>query len=211
MPIQVLKQVGNCVMLIAAIWLYSTVVGAAPMDTRDIVTDQRGQVVVNTFGNCVRTQWSAGTDICGPQPKQAMPAPQPRAQIAYEARTVYFPFNRADIPPGEQRKLDSLANILKQERSIRQVSIVGYADRMGNADYNILLSRKRAEGVEKYLHRRGYLNTEIADTRWLGESMPTTRCPEGLPRNELIACLQNDRRVEVEIQYLENDNLAARR
>ena len=40
-----------------------------------------------------------------------------------------------------------------------------------------------------------------AATHWLGDTAPTTECPNGMPRKQLIQCLQNDRRVEVELVY----------
>ena len=37
---------------------------AGQLDNNDVVTDERGQVVVNTFGNCVRTKWEGGHSGC---------------------------------------------------------------------------------------------------------------------------------------------------
>ncbi len=101
----------------------------------------------------------------------------------------------------EQSKLNSLAKALQSMNYITGVSIVGYADRIGNTGYNKKLSERRAKVVEAYLRARGYLNTSVADTRWLGESVPITVCHDGLDRSALIACLQKDRRVTVEIKY----------
>jgi outer membrane protein OmpA-like peptidoglycan-associated protein len=84
---------------------------------------------------------------------------------------------------------------------IRGVSVVGYADRIGSEKYNEKLSKRRAKVVEGFLQENGYLNTTIAKTRWLGESVPITECPSGLGRAALIKCLQKDRRVTVEMQY----------
>lgn len=176
---------------------------AAEPDNRDIVHDMRGQVVRNTFGNCVRTRWASGSDECHDK-QQAQKIE--RRQIADEERTVYFEFNKARLMESEQRKLDSLANTLKSMSDISSVSIVGYADRIGTLSYNERLSKQRAGVVEKYLRQHGYLNTTVAKTRWLGESVPITECAENLERGALIACLQKDRRVTVEIKY-EDDQL----
>jgi hypothetical protein len=65
------------------------------------------------------------------------------------------------------------------------------------------LSGKRAKAVKEYLAGRGYLNTSIAKVRALGESDPVTSCNPKLKRNQQIACLGADRRVELEVQYTE--------
>jgi len=190
------------------LFLFTTILGAglafsisaqAAMDNRDVVHSTNGQIVRNSFGHCVRTQWMSPSDEC--HPMQAM---QVRKPIGEEERTVYFDFNKAEIMESERQKLDSLANVLQSRDEIDSVSIVGYADRIGTPSYNERLSKKRAEAVETYLRKRGYLNTSVADTRWVGESDPVTHCPNNLSHADLIACLQKDRRVTVDIQYKED-------
>lgn len=173
---------------------------ASGADNRDVVHDMRGQVVRSTNGNCVRTRWTSADDECGGA-QMAQVQPTERRHIADEARTVYFEFNKTRLMGSEQAKLNSLASTLKEMKDISGVSIVGYADRIGTPSYNERLSRQRAGVVEKYLRARGYLNTTVAKTRWLGESVPITTCAENLERSTLIDCLQKDRRVTVEIQY----------
>ncbi len=41
----------------------------------------------------------------------------------------------------------------------------------------------------------------FADTRWFGDSEPVTDCSNDLRKTQLIDCLQQDRRVEVGIDY----------
>lgn len=180
---------------------------AQTADTRDVVRDARGAIVVNSFGNCVRTKWDAGSDACGAAPvaKQKL-----RATIAAEERTVYFQFNKASLTTDAQAKLNTLASTLKSDDQVQQARIVGYADRIGQPAYNEALSKKRAESVRSYLISRGFINTRVAETRWLGESVPATSCPDNLLRSELIECLQKDRRVEVEIDYLPEAGTQAR-
>ena len=176
---------------------------AAQYDERDVIHDERGNVIRGTlFGNCVRTKWdSNGGDECGQKPQVAKITKH--RQIAEEERTVYFEFNKTKILPSESAKLDGLASVLKSMNDITGVSIVGYADRIGTVKYNEKLSKERAKVVEKYLQTRGYLNTTIAKTRWLGETVPITECSNKLIRSELINCLGRDRRVTIEIQYKE--------
>lgn len=180
----------------------------------DVVHDTGGSIVRSiAFGNCVRTRWASESDECASTPEVAQAQEEPRAaapqrvqhtQIAEEERTVYFEFNKTRLMDSERRKLEGLASTLKSMNDIQGVSIAGYADRIGTTGYNERLSQKRAEVIESYLREQGYLNTSIAKTRWLGETVPVTSCPSDMKRSELITCLQKDRRVTVEIKYEED-------
>lgn len=178
---------------------------AQAVEENDVVrhsTDNQQGIVVNTFNNCVRTKWQSGSDACAPAaPAKPVPYVSRARQLKTEERTVYFEFNHSEIVQKEQGKLNSLADVLKSDKSVRGVKIVGYADRIGSVSYNDHLSQLRAQGVEKYLRDHGYLKTERTDTRWLGKSAPKTKCGNKMKRPELIACLAQDRRVEVEIEY----------
>lgn len=173
---------------------------AAATDNRDVVHDKFGQVVRSTFGTCVRTGWPAAGDECAKAPVVQTRLAK-RQPISDEQRTVYFEFNSTRLVDSERSKLESLANTLKPMDDILGVSIVGYADSIGTPSYNERLSKRRAQVVETYLRERGYLKTTVAQTRWLGESAPVTQCPDNLEHTALVACLQKDRRVTVEINY----------
>ena len=181
--------------LLAGVLMLAFAGAAQAGDIRDVVHDETsGTVVRSTSGECVRSNWSNSYDECSG-------AVMRTAEISREERTVYFGFNQASISPQMKQRLDLLATRLKSEQSVRGARIVGYADRIGNPDYNERLSKKRAEAVKNYLVARGLINTQVAETRWVGASEPSTECPADLKRPALIDCLQKDRRVEVEIDY----------
>ncbi len=176
-------------------------------DAREAVHDENGGIVRDeSSGTCVRTKWMDNYDVCAseaikPEVEHKVEQ-QKRLILSREERTVYFPFNQASLSPEMQQRLDTLALTLKSDSQVSGARIVGYADRIGSADYNEKLSQLRAETVKEYLTNKGLLNTRVADTRWVGSQMPTTDCPSNLKRPDLINCLQNDRRVEVEIDYV---------
>ncbi|MDX2027220.1 MAG: OmpA family protein [Alphaproteobacteria bacterium] len=178
------------------------------VDTRDVVYSAKsGTVVRSTSGACVRTQWSNNYDMCTTEvalPRVERPATASRARAE---QTVYFAFNQTSLSSEMKARLDALATRLKVDRNVRGARIVGYADRIGDPVYNEKLSKRRAESARRYLAAKGVINTEVADTRWLGESAPVTDCSGEMTRPELIECLQPDRRVEVEIDY--NPNMPA--
>lgn len=184
----------------------TAVASAGGYDNRDVVHDERGNRVHSTSGACVRTKWVSDSDECHPKPKMKVERKTEhhvveRNPIPDEDRTVYFDFDKSKLTAAESVKLDNLAAQLKSMDDIQGVSIVGYADRIGSVSYNDRLSQKRAQVTENYLRERGYLNTTVAKTQWLGKSTSVTDCPNGLSRSTLISCLHRDRRVTVEMQY----------
>lgn len=175
--------------------------GPAGMLDNKVVRDSNGHVVRSiAHGTCVRTDWEAGANVCGPQVAEVS---QIRTILSTEDRTVYFPFDSAVLTEDAKKRLDMVAQRLRDAGDVKDADIVGFADRIGNSSYNDDLSRRRAEAVKNYLARRGYLNTNVADVRALGETQSVTVCDTSLPRNQEIACLSPDRRVEVEVQYLD--------
>jgi OOP family OmpA-OmpF porin len=88
-----------------------------------------------------------------------------------------------------------------QGSSYDQIMVTGHADRLGSAEYNQKLSERRADTVHAYLLSKNIASTKIS-VSGQGESTPQT-APDacaGLARASLIACLQPDRRVDVEMQ-----------
>jgi outer membrane protein OmpA-like peptidoglycan-associated protein len=178
----------------------------AEADYRDVVRDTGGQIVHSSNGNCVRTKWLTDQDLCAPQRLAQRTVSQRQETrtalgLTQDERTVYFNFNRAALSPEAKGRLDTLANVLKSDQSVKEAMIVGHADRIGSVSYNERLSQKRAETVRDYLVANGYTDARVTETRWVGKSEPTTNCPTAQPRAQMIKCLQNDRRVEVEIGY----------
>ena len=109
-----------------------------------------------------------------------------------------FDFDQYALRPEVRAILDSLSETLKSAEYDR-LDILGYTDRIGAADYNRRLSELRAYAVAQYLIRRGVPEYKIR-YEGRGDTDPVTRSDEcqGLGREELIPCLQKDRRVEIE-------------
>ncbi len=177
-------------------------------DIRSVTHDSRGQIVTNSFANCVRSDTNTSGDECAPTPP---PAPKPVAVIPpvktsvssldKEARTIYFEFNKSNLTPEAVDKLNTLTAAIKADSTFKDARIVGYADRIGSTSYNEKLSQKRAQSVQSYLLQHNIITLPNTETRWLGDTVPVTQCPN-MKRSKLIECLQKDRRVEVEIDYV---------
>ncbi|MCS7315937.1 MAG: OmpA family protein [Bryobacterales bacterium] len=67
--------------------------------------------------------------------------------------TVLFGFDRADLNPEARARLDALVARLAGQK-LYVIEVAGYADPAGPQDYNVVLSRKRAEAVVRYLVER---------------------------------------------------------
>jgi len=188
-----------------------------------------GVVATNPFGLC----WRMGSDWtpdkaaapCDTVPRIAAapvpyvaeapaPAPEPAPLAAAPAAPtviekitlntdVLFQFNKAELRPSGQQKLDELANRAK-DANVDQIVLTGHADRIGSEEYNQELSEKRAQAVADYLQSKGVESNKL-QVAGKGESEPVTgdECAKlGKDNNKnqkLIACLQPDRRVDAEL------------
>lgn len=176
-------------------------------DAQDAAFGNNDKPIGDSWGKCVRTKWQGENDPCRVDqvakeaPKPAPVAPAPRPVISQEERTVYFDFDSAKLTPEATTKLDSLSNVINQSQAITEVRIVGFTDQFGTNDYNLKLSQKRVQSVVNYLNQRTRLQAQAADIRGLGKSAPDASCQGLTKREEKIACMRTERRVEAEFTY----------
>lgn len=82
----------------------------------------------------------------------------------------------------------------------REISITAYTDRLGSADYNQLLSERRATAIKHFLMERGIPASQIT-TYGAGDTKPLSKgCNASLKQSDLISCLSPDRRVEIDVK-----------
>lgn len=103
---------------------------------------------------------------------------------------VLFDFDSARLKPYTLRIMDRLATFLIRHEDY-VLTIEGHTDSTGSADYNLRLSRERAQSVADALIERAVGQERIA-TRGYGESRPAAS-------NETSAGRRQNRRVEVVI------------
>ncbi|WP_274572001.1 OmpA family protein [Neisseria leonii] len=112
-----------------------------------------------------------------------------------------FAFDKSgssDMLPEGYAKLDRFAEDVKRFERINAIRIIGHTDRKGSDAYNDALSMRRAETVRRYLVSRG-VPVGIMSAQGLGKRYPVKECAATLPREQEIACLQPNRRVEIEV------------
>lgn len=170
--------------LLAAIAL-PTFASAEP-DLKAVVHDVRGNAVIDVRRNCVRTEWETPQDECG------------QIQAHVRLASVYFEFNKSTLTAEARATLDELLATLRHKH-IEAVTIAGYADPIGSHSYNKRLSERRARSVQHYLRSHGFQHANT-DVRALGKDRAKTaeEC-RGLTDGKLHACMQQDRRVDIEV------------
>ena len=127
-------------------------------------------------------------------------APIARRRVSFSAEQL-FGFDRAELRPEGNAALDTFARELVSTR-YEKIDVEGHTDRLGTAAYNQTLSQHRADAVKAYLVSKGGIDGGKISVTAKGETMPVTKpadCQGEHQTAKLIACLQPDRRVEVEV------------
>lgn len=106
---------------------------------------------------------------------------------------VLFEYNKATLKKNAYRTLDKVIKIVKTQKE-KEILIGGHTDSTGSDDFNLKLSKKRAEAVYKYFIRKG-INKSKMETKGHGEKEPIAEniTEKGRARN---------RRVEITILRL---------
>ena len=130
----------------------------------------------------------------------APPAPPPVIEQISLSSDVLFQFDKAELRPEGREKLDEISDRLKGA-DVQQIVAIGHADRIGSDKYNKELSEKRAAAVKDYLAQKGVDQNRVR-SEGRGESEPVTgdQCKGSKANAKLIACLQPDRRVDIEVR-----------
>ena len=225
------EKLSCCAVVVTALFGLGMGAALADEGNKDgYLIDQRGNLVRNSYNECWRTgYWTPAMAIaeCDPnlarkkEPKPAPPAPAyapevksaPAAAVAPPpparqkmtfSADALFDFDKSDLRPEGKKALDDFVRELRGA-SYDSITVTGHASRTGPAPYNMKLSVRRAESVKAYLVHSGGIDSRFIKTEGKGETEPVTKpgqCKGTKVTKKLIACLQPDRRVEVDVSGL---------
>lgn len=102
--------------------------------------------------------------------------------------SVLFAFDDASLLPSAQKRLDVVADVLKQAPD-QTFTVEGHTDAVGEDHYNLELSQRRAQSVRDYLVSKGVDNSQIKANGY-GELRPVAD-------NASAEGRANNRRVEI--------------
>lgn len=84
---------------------------------------------------------------------------------------VYFDTNSDKIKPESYPDLDRVVTFMNDTVPSAQGVVEGHTDSVGNDDYNLKLSQRRADAVRKYLVDKGVAGSRLT-AKGLGETQP---------------------------------------
>ena len=103
---------------------------------------------------------------------------------------IFFDFDKADLKSESKPELNRLVSTLSS-KSTMVIEVNGHTDNSGPEEYNISLSKRRANAVANYLIANGIAKEKIT-VKYFGESQPATS-------NDTREGRKKNRRVEFKI------------
>jgi outer membrane protein OmpA-like peptidoglycan-associated protein len=157
-------------------------IGAAKVNTARMSAELKAHTVMVGF----RYEFGGAPPAPPPTPVVAPPAPPPAA-VAPQSQVfiVFFEFDKSSLTPDARRVVDNAAAAYKSGKS--GVAIAGYTDLSGTQQYNLALSKRRADTVKAALVRDGVPASAI-DESWHGKENPRVPTAEGVrePQNRRV-------------------------
>ena len=171
--------------------------------------DSSAGSAVRTASGCLHTpRWKPefATEECDPQFVAKVEEVVAVAAVTVErpitlAADAHFAFDKAELTDEGKARLDEVVSTLGRNLKDQRIEILGYADRLGAAEYNLGLSERRAEAVKDYLSSKGVPESSIVTTG-KGSADPIVGC-EGMRGAALIDCLAPNRRTEIDFSAVE--------
>lgn len=136
-----------------------------------------------------------------PTPKPPPPPPPPKPQKVSFSADSLFGFDKSTVNPAGRLELAKLAADLRGV-DYDVISVIGHTDRIGAQGYNQKLSTRRADAVSAYLMESAGIPAGKINAKGVSDSDPVTQpgdCVGTKATQALIACLQPDRRVDIEV------------
>jgi len=111
-------------------------------------------------------------------------------------RNIFFDYNQATLRSRSKHELNRLFEFLKSNPTVK-IEVSGHTDSRGNDDYNMRLSKDRAQAVVDYLVRNGISSSRLTAIGY-GETRPIAR-NENPDLSDNPVGRQLNRRIEISL------------
>ena len=157
-------------------------------------TENKGCPFEDTDGDGLLDKDDECPKTAGPIANSGCPVIEEKEQevINMAFNNLEFETNLDVIKNGSKPSLLELANTLKK-KLVWNIEVSGHTDNVGDDDANMILSKKRAESVKKFLTAQG-IDGDRIKTQFFGESKP-------IDDNSTASGRQKNRRVELKIIF----------
>jgi outer membrane protein OmpA-like peptidoglycan-associated protein len=144
--------------------------------------DRDGDGVPDRIDNCPDEPGTIENQGC--QAKQLVVIGDDQLEILEK---VYFKTGSAKLQKRSWALLDQVAAVLISHPEIKKIRVEGHSDKTGSLRYNMILSKKRADTVVRYLVGRGHVSRSRLESRGYGPKKPlvpnaTTKEEEAMNR-----------------------------
>jgi outer membrane protein OmpA-like peptidoglycan-associated protein len=150
--------------------------------------DRDGDGVPDRIDNCPDEPGTVENQGC--QAKQLVVISEDKIEIL---ERVYFRKGSAKLQKRSWALLDQVAAVLIAHPELKKVRVEGHTDKSGSLKYNMILSKKRANTVVRYLVGRGQVSRSRLVARGFGPKRPLVKNPKTKEEEAL------NRRVEFHI------------
>jgi OOP family OmpA-OmpF porin len=107
--------------------------------------------------------------------------------VGYSVDPILFRIDKYDLSPAAKEELDGLGKFLVGEPKFF-VALFGFTDDTGKPEYNMELSRRRAEAAADYLEKNYNLSSDRVVANWYGAANPvdSNDTTEGRTQNRRV-------------------------
>ena len=163
----------------------------ATVDQNGCPVDSDGDGVWDGLDKCPNTPQGVAVDPDGcPLPE---PEPEPMVKRSFTFQDVNFEFDSAVLTDQGKERLRAIGDSLMMVVEDLQAEVHGHADSIGEVDYNMRLSHRRAEAVRNFLvESYPQFTAPMFTVRDFGEANP-------IADNSTREGRQQNRRVEIKI------------
>ncbi len=104
---------------------------------------------------------------------------------------IYFDFDKADIKPESEPAIKEIAKLLQENKGLK-LYVVGHTDNVGTIDYNMKLSKARADAVVKELVTKYKISADRLKAYGVGSLAPvaSNKTDDGRARNRRVELVE---------------------